>query len=115
VYGQGGVADLAIETRTDDGRVTLVLSGEFDMASVPRFEDELAAVEAGAPATIVVDLDRLQFMDSSGLRALVAADDRARHAGRRLAIVPGPPQIRRVFEITHLHERLDLVDDAADV
>jgi anti-anti-sigma regulatory factor len=41
------------------------------------------------------------------------ADQRARKAQRRLAIVPGPPTVRRVFEITALDERLDLVESAS--
>lgn len=103
------MAELVIETHTDDGRVTLVLRGDFDMAAIPRFERELARAEEAEPETIVIDLDGLQFMDSSGLRALVAADDRARRKNRRLSIVPGPPAVRRVFEITQLDTRLDLL------
>jgi anti-anti-sigma regulatory factor len=49
------------------------------------------------------------------LRALVMADHRARRAQRRLAIVPGPPAVRRVFEITQLDGRLDLVESASAV
>ena len=108
------MAELAIETRRGRDRATLSLSGEFDMASVPRFEADLAEVERDAPKLIVVDLGGLDFMDSSGLRALVTADDRARREGRRLAIVPGPPPVRRVFEITQLVDRLELVDSAED-
>lgn len=93
----------------------MVLAGEFDLAALPQFEDAIAAVEAGSPAAIVVDLSGLSFMDSSGLRALVTADERARAAGRRLAIVPGPPPVRRVFEITQLDSKLDLVEDASAV
>lgn len=109
------MAALSIETRDESGVTQIALSGEFDLAGIMRFEDALAAVERAAPAAIVVDLRGLQFMDSSGLRALVTADDRARKAGRRLVIAPGPPQVRRVFEITQLDERLDLVDDPAAV
>jgi anti-sigma B factor antagonist len=109
------LSDLAIETRADDGVTRLVLAGEFDLAAVPQFEDAVAAAEAGGPAAIVIDLSGLSFMDSSGLRALVTADDRANTAGRRLAIVPGPPAVRRVFEITQLDSKLDLVEDASAV
>ena len=109
------MAELSIETRNVDGVGYLVLTGEFDLAGVTRFDDAIAAVEAAAPHAIVVDLSGLQFMDSSGLRSLVTADDRARKANRRLAIVPGPPPVRRVFEITQLDERLELVDDASSV
>jgi anti-anti-sigma factor len=109
------VAEFVIETHERPGVTQLALSGEFDLAGVERFAATMATVEAAGPAVVVVDLGELTFMDSSGLRALVAADERARKAGRRLAIVPGPPQVRRVFEITQLDGRLDLVDDASAV
>jgi anti-sigma B factor antagonist len=109
------LSDLSIETRSDGGVAQVVLAGEFDLAAVPQFEDAIAGVEAGRPAAIVIDLSALTFMDSSGLRALVTADDRAGTAGRRLAIVPGPPAVRRVFEITQLDSKLDLVEDASAV
>ena len=109
------MGEFVIETRDRPGVAHVVLSGEFDLAGVDRFAEAIAAVEAAAPAAIVVDLGGLTFMDSSGLRALVGADDRARQAGRRLAIVPGPTHVRRVFEITQLDSRLELVDDASAV
>jgi anti-sigma B factor antagonist len=107
------VADLSIETRVDGDIALIVLTGEFDLAGVEKFEAALSKLEAESPGVAVVDLSGLGFMDSSGLRALVMADQRARKADRRLAIVPGPPAVRRVFEITQLDERLDLVESAS--
>jgi anti-anti-sigma regulatory factor len=49
------------------------------------------------------------------LRCLVTADERARDAGRRLVIVRGPEPVQRVFTITRLEERLEMVDDASAV
>jgi anti-anti-sigma factor len=96
-----------------DGDVAhIALTGEFDLAGVQKFDGELSKLEAENPGVVVVDLGGLSFMDSSGLRALVMADQRATKAGRRLAIVPGPPAVKRVFEITQLDERLDLVESA---
>jgi len=106
------VAELGIETRAEDEVTVVALSGEFDLAGVERFELALGKLES-APGAVLVDLSGLVFLDSSGLRALVMADQRAKQEGRRLAIVPGPPVVRRVFEITQLDERLDLVDSAA--
>jgi anti-anti-sigma factor len=107
------VADLQIDTREEGTVRVLALAGEFDLAGVEAFESELAKVESGDCEVVLVDLSRLDFMDSSGLRALVMADQRATKAGRRLAIVPGPPSVRRVFEITQLDDRLDLVESAS--
>jgi anti-sigma B factor antagonist len=109
------MGDLEIDTHKDGGVVQLALTGEFDLAALPAFEDHIAAVEKEAPVAIVIDLTGLRFMDSSGLRALITADDRARKQQRRLAIVPGPPDVRRVFEITKLDSRLDLIEDASAV
>lgn len=109
------MADLTIETRADGDVALIQLAGEFDLAGVEKFETELKQLEAGSPAVVVVDLNGLNFMDSSGLRALVMADQRARKAERRLAIVPGPPGVKRVFEITQLDERLDLVESASAI
>jgi anti-anti-sigma factor len=93
----------------------VVLRGEFDLAGVQQFEAAMQTLEASRPPVLVVDLNDLKFMDSSGLRALVMADHRARKDGRRFAIVPGPPVVRRVFEITQLDGRLELVDDVSGV
>ena len=109
------MADLGIETHADGDVATLTLTGEFDLAGVQQFQEVIAKVEADHPKTLVIDMSSLAFMDSSGLRALVMADERAQAAKRRLAIIPGPPQVRRVFEITQLEQRLDLVDDASSL
>jgi hypothetical protein len=45
----------------------------------------------------------------------VTADERARDAGRRVVIVRGPEPVQRVFAITRLEERLEMVDDASAV
>ena len=103
---------MTIETREDGDVAHIALAGEFDLAGVQNFEAELSKLEAETPRVVVVDLGGLSFMDSSGLRALVMADQRATKAGRRLAIVPGPPTVKRVFEITQLDARLDLVESA---
>ena len=89
----------------------LRLSGELDISSAAKVDDELARVEQDRPELIVLDLRQLAFMDSTGLRLLIAADTRARKQSRRLLIVKGPEAVQRVFRITRLEERLDLVDD----
>ena len=109
------MAELGIEVRQASDVAHVILRGEFDLAGIQQFDDHVRSVESDGPAAIVVDLAAVEFMDSSGLRALVMASDRAEKAGRRLAIVPGPPHVRRVFEITQLDGRLDLVEDASSV
>ena len=59
----------------------------------------------------MLDLRRLNFLDSTGLRVVASADARARDEGRRLVIVKGPPAVQRVFELTRLDEHFELVED----
>jgi anti-sigma B factor antagonist len=82
---------------------------------VAKVQEELRRVEASSPATLVVDLSKLTFLDSTGLRCIVTADERARAEGRRIVIVRGPDAVQRVFAITRLEERLEMVDDVDSV
>jgi anti-anti-sigma factor len=92
-----------------DGQLLLRLTGEFDLAGVPSFERELERMEDGT-RTLVLDLRDVTFMDSSGLRAIVIADQQARAEGRRCVVVRGPEQVDHVLDLTGIGERLELVD-----
>ena len=106
---------LEVETRPGAGLVHLVLRGELDLSTVERVENELDAVETGDEKLLVLDLSGLTFLDSTGLRLMVTADQRAQKDGRRLVIVKGPETVQRVFSITKLDETLEMVDDISDV
>jgi anti-sigma B factor antagonist len=106
---------LEVTTEERDGRLHIVLMGELDLSTVAKVQEELRRVEAGSPPTMVVDLSKLTFLDSTGLRCIVTADERARGEGRRMVIVRGPDPVQRVFSITRLEERLEMVDDAGAV
>jgi anti-sigma B factor antagonist len=101
---------LQIEAHDHDGLAHVVLSGELDLSTVEMVEQELARVEGAGPAIVALDLSRLTFLDSSGLRLIVSADQRARRENRRFAVVRGPDTVQRVFSITRLDEQLELVD-----
>jgi anti-anti-sigma factor len=74
-------------------------------------EKRLREIEQGGPPVLVLDLRPLRFIDSTGLRLVLAADLRARRDGRRLVIVRGPETVHRVFRIALLDRRLDFVED----
>ena len=103
--------DVTIEQRGD--AVHVVLSGELDISTAQRLEDDLRRIEAERPELIVLDLQPLTFMDSTGLRLVITADIRARQEGRRLVIVQGNEMVQRVMRLTRLDERLDIVEDAS--
>ena len=106
---------LEVETHESDGLVHVTLQGELDLSTVGKVEEELSRVEERADKVLVLDLRGLSFLDSTGLRLMVTADQRARKAGRRLAIVKGPETVHRVFTITRLDERLQMVDEVSEL
>jgi anti-sigma B factor antagonist len=106
------VAPLTLETKQDGEIAVIVLAGELDLAGASTLERELGLLQAGA---LVVDLRGLEFMDSSGLRAIVTSAQRAQGAGRRFALIPGAAQVMRVFDITRMRERLEFVAEAEEV
>ena len=85
------------------------------MAAAGRVDESLAEIEREDPRHIVLDLRGLTFLDSTGLRSLITADARAREDGRRLTLVQGPAVVQRVFEITGLEGRLEIVEDEASL
>jgi anti-anti-sigma factor len=106
---------LDLNTQSEGATVRLALTGELDIAGAARVEQELERIEQDPPATLVLDLRELAFMDSTGLRVIVAADDRAREQERRLVIVRGSATVQRIIAMTRLDERLEIVDDPAAV
>jgi anti-sigma B factor antagonist len=104
---------LLVTSEERDGLVHVGLVGELDLSTVVKVQEELRRLEQSDPPTLVLDLSRLTFLDSTGLRCIVTADERAREAGRRVVVVRGPDPVQRVFSITRLEERLEMVDDTA--
>jgi anti-sigma B factor antagonist len=84
------------------GVQVLTIVGDADLYTVPQLRERLlAAVEAGA-TTLVVDLTRTTFIDSTTLGALIGAVKRLRPAGGEVWIVASDRSIRKIFEITLL-------------
>ncbi len=104
------MALLELDTEQVDGQTRVALRGELDISSAPVLEEALGRAEESSPAVLLIDLRELEFMDSTGLRTVVSADQRAREAGRRLCIVRGPEPVDRIFSVTRLDERLELID-----
>ena len=106
---------LEVDTEEREGLVRVSLRGELDLSTVEKVEEELRRIEERGDKLLVLDLSGLTFLDSTGLRLMVTADQRARKSGRRLALVKGPETVHRVFTITKLDERLQMVDDVEEL
>ncbi|MCW2996179.1 MAG: hypothetical protein JWQ18_3674 [Conexibacter sp.] len=96
----------------DDARAVVTVRGELDLATAPELEAALLpGLREGGSA--VLDLRGLEFMDSTGVRVIVAAHLAAQEHGGALTVVRTIPDgaVARVLEISGLDEVLDIVDD----
>jgi anti-anti-sigma factor len=106
--------EFEVTVSTEDGVRVVAVSGELDLDTMQELNDVLAA-DDGPRATTVIDLRGLTFIDSSGVSGVLTAARRARDAGGRLVCVPGPPSIRRVFELTGVDTVVEWVDGPGEV
>lgn len=97
---------------SETGGVRLLrLMGELDMAGVDQLERLLTPDQTPEGATFVIDMRGLSFIDSSGLRALIMADERVRDEGGRFIVVRGPDRVNEILEMTGVAQRIELVDE----
>jgi anti-sigma B factor antagonist len=68
-------------------------------------------LESQKPNSIVLDLRKLNFLDSAGLGRVLAVQRRASRDGRRLVVVRGCRAVERLFALTALDLRLEMVSD----
>ena len=104
------LGQLTLNSERDGDVHTISLTGELDIATADRVEQELQRVEAGDARSIVVDLAGLAFMDSNGVRLLLKAHSRSRENSNRLALRRGPATVQRVFKLSGVDDLLPYID-----
>jgi anti-anti-sigma factor len=102
-----------IHVAVADGRYTVAVSGELDILSASRLEAVLLKISGDSASAIRLDLSRLTFMDSTGLRTVLLAKELCDSHGLELSLVPGPPRVQRLFEVTALLRVLPFEGDGA--
>ena len=94
--------DLGLDVSHQGGWAVLAVSGEVDVATAPRLRERLVDLVTEGNHRLLVDLENVDFLDSTGLGVLVGALKRVRTHDGDLALVCTQPRILKVFEITGL-------------
>jgi anti-sigma B factor antagonist len=105
-------APFEITAVRDPESATVTLSGELDIATVPRVEEVIDTTLTGEVQTLTVDLSPLGFVDSSGLRLFIVLDQRASEEGWTLRLIRPSAQVLTVFRVSGVEENLPFVEDA---
>jgi anti-anti-sigma factor len=93
------------------GETIVIVSGEVDLCTAPWLEEELRRCQEAA-VSIIVDLERVEFMDCAALRVLVNAS--AQLGPARFSVALGSPQVRKLFELTGMTAVLHVIPRALD-
>jgi anti-anti-sigma factor len=101
-------AEFNIEVKPERAVVRVCPIGEIDLDTVETLRSQLKELDGFQ--RIVLDLREATFLDSSGLRLIVEVYKASAADGFELAIVPGPPDVQRAFDVTGLSTRLPFVD-----
>lgn len=107
---QGSQPGFEVQASVRDGRHALVLSGELDLAVAAGLEATIRDLCGPGVNGIELDLSRLTFMDSSGLRAVLNAQELCAEHGYDFLVRPGSGQVQRLLELTGTTDVLPLAD-----
>lgn len=98
--------DISIETNNAVKATVVRVAGEVDVFTAPQLREALAVATEGNQRQVVVDLEAVDFLDSTGLGVLVFGLKRVRERGGDLSVVCRHEQILKVLTITGLSKIL---------
>jgi anti-sigma B factor antagonist len=105
---------LTITVRSEHGAVIAAVTGEIDISTVAQLRERLFEL-ADNGGTLIVDLNRVTFIDSAGLGALVGTARRAATHGGSLHAVCAQPQPRKLLWMTGVDRRIPLAATVDEV
>jgi anti-sigma B factor antagonist len=97
------------DVERDREAVRVAPVGELDLATVPLVEEQLNDLWSVGFKRLVLDLRGVRFLDSTGVRMLMAWHARDRADGVAFGVIPGPPAVQRVLEICGVGDWLQYV------
>lgn len=98
---------LVLETTRIGEHDVIVVSGEIDLASAPRVE---LALEPYSGQPVVLDLRKVEFIDSAGLKVLLSQRSRLEESGGDLQLVVGHGAVGRLLELTGVSEAFSITE-----
>ena len=90
--------------------IVVVPEGELDLAYADALDTEVRELRRSGFDRVVIDLRRVQFLDSTGLRVLMSLRNDAKRDRQVLEVIPGPAAVQRLFEVTGTRALFDWRD-----
>lgn len=100
--------DLVLTVERSGSSAVLGVAGELDAYSSPQLESQISGLTDDAVDQVVLDLSATRFLDSSGLRAILSAQQSLQERDGRLRLRKPSEAVRRLLEITGLDDHFDV-------
>jgi anti-sigma B factor antagonist len=94
--------DLSVSVRAEGDRTVVAVSGEIDVYTAPKLREHLIDLVSSGQYKLIVDLEAVDFLDSTGLGVLVGGLKRVRTHDGSLDLVCSQDRILKIFRITGL-------------
>jgi anti-sigma B factor antagonist len=111
--GSEAEVDLSLTARGEGGRTVIEVAGEIDVYTAPKLREKIAALVDDGVYDLVIDLERVEFLDSTGLGVLVGGLKRVRTHDGSLSLVCTQERLLKIFRITGLTKVFDIHPDVA--
>jgi anti-sigma B factor antagonist len=105
--------DLTLSTREVDGTTIVAVGGEIDVYTAPKLRDKITELVADGIYTIVIDMESVEFLDSTGLGVLVGGLKKVRAHDGSLELICTQDRLLKIFRITGL-AKVFVIHDSAD-
>jgi anti-sigma B factor antagonist len=105
--------DLTLSTREADGTTVVAVGGEIDVYTAPRLRDKFTELVASGSYDIIVDMQNVEFLDSTGLGVLVGGLKKVRAHDGSLDLVCNQDRLLKIFRITGL-AKVFVIHDSAE-
>ena len=105
--------DLSLETRDVDGRTIVAVGGEIDVYTAPKLRDKITELVGAGVYDLVIDMEAVEFLDSTGLGVLVGGLKKVRANQGSLQLVCTQDRLLKIFRITGL-AKVFVIHDSVD-
>ena len=94
--------DLSLSTRTEGDRTVVMVGGEIDVYTAPKLRDKITELVAAGTYHLVIDMEAVEFLDSTGLGVLVGGLKKVRAHDGSLHLICNQDRLLKIFLITGL-------------
>lgn len=105
--------DLSLRTREAGGRTVVVVGGEIDVYTAPKLRDKISELVAEGHHDLLIDMEGVDFLDSTGLGVLVGGLKKVRAEDGSMELICSQDRLLKIFRITGLAKVFTIHDDEA--